>query len=620
MSDLGRPEPPARGLLARIAVDIRPLRESRDFRRLWFGVGISAIGSQITTVAIPFQLYDETRSTLLVGLLGLAALVPLLIVPIYGGAVADAVDRRRMLLLSDIAQLAVTAGLLVNALLPNPSVWFLFVAEGLGTAAYGFQRPARNALTPRLVREDQLLAAIAVEDVVFTLARVAGPVMAGVLISVAGLGGAYAIDMATFAASLGAIWLLPPAPPSPDADRPSLQSILDGFRYVRRRKVLLGIFVVDTNAMIFGMPRALFPAFAERLGGGAGLLGLFYAAPFAGALLASLTSGWMMTVRRQGLGVCRSRRLGRRDRLRRLRGGSMVRADLSRRGRRCRLHQRRPALEHPADRDAGLDAGQAFRHRVGAGRRRSGARELRGRRRRVADERASVDRLRRRSDRGGDRRCRAPPPRTRSLRRAATPGRMKLGKDFFARSVHEVAPDLIGVALLVDGVGGRIVEVEAYDHEDPAAHGYGGRTERNASMIGPPGHAYIYRSYGIHWCLNFVCEQEASASAVLIRALEPVHELGVMRERRGLEDLRLLCSGPGRLCQALGITRRQDGLPLDVPPFELLARNEEVQIAVGPRVGITKAAEQPWRYGLAGSRLLSRSIRPAGSAGPERRR
>jgi MFS family permease len=304
VTEIGRPEPPERGLLARIAVDIRPLRESRDFRRLWFGVGISAIGSQITTVAIPFQLYEETRSTLLVGLLGLAALVPLLIVPIYGGAVADAVDRRRMLLLSDIAQLLVTAGLLVNALLPNPSVWFLFVAEMFGTAAYGFQRPARNALTPRLVRDDQLLAAIAVEDVVFTLARVAGPVMAGVLITVVGLAGAYAIDIGTFAASLAAIWLLPPVPPAPDADRPSLQSILDGFRYVKRRKVLLGIFLVDTNAMIFGMPRALFPAFAERLGGGAGVLGLFYAAPFAGALLASLTSGWMMTVRRQGVGVC----------------------------------------------------------------------------------------------------------------------------------------------------------------------------------------------------------------------------------------------------------------------------------------------------------------------------
>jgi MFS family permease len=304
VTDIGRPEPPERGLLARIAVDIRPLKESRDFRRLWFGVGISAIGSQITTVAIPFQLYEETRSTLLLGLLGLAALVPLLVVPIYGGAVADAVDRRRLLLLSDIAQLLVTGGLLVNALLPDPGVWFLFVAETLGTAAYGFQRPARNALTPRLVREDQLLAAIAVEDVVFTLARVAGPVMAGVLIVAVGLGGAYAIDMATFAASLFAIWLLPPVPPAPDADRPSLKSILDGFRYVRRRKVLLGIFVLDTNAMIFGMPRALFPAFAEKLGGGAGVLGLFYAAPFAGALLASLTSGWMMGVRRQGRGVC----------------------------------------------------------------------------------------------------------------------------------------------------------------------------------------------------------------------------------------------------------------------------------------------------------------------------
>ena len=304
MTDIGRPEPPERGLLARIAVDIRPLRESRDFRRLWFGVGISAIGSQITTVAIPFQLYDETRSTLLVGLLGLAALVPLLVVPIYGGAVADAVDRRRLLLFSDVAQLLVTGGLLVNALLPNPSIWFLFVAEALGTAAYGFQRPARNALTPRLVRDDQLLAAIAVEDVVFTLARVAGPVMAGVLISVVGLPGAYGIDMVTFAASLVAIWLLPPVPPAPDADRPSLQSILDGFRYAVRRRVLLGIFTVDTIAMIFGMPRALFPAFAEQLGGGAGVLGLLYAAPFAGALVASLTSGWMMSVRRQGVGVC----------------------------------------------------------------------------------------------------------------------------------------------------------------------------------------------------------------------------------------------------------------------------------------------------------------------------
>jgi MFS family permease len=300
----GREPPPERGLFARIAVDIRPLRESRDFRRLWFGTGISAIGSQITAVAIPFQLYELTGSTLLVGLLGIAALVPLLVVPIYGGAVADAVDRRRMLLLSDVALLLVTGGLLVNALLPNPSVWFLFVAEALGTAAYGFQRPARNALTPRLVRPDQLLPAIAVEDTVFTLARVAGPVFGGGLISVVGLPGAFAVDLATFGASLLAIWLLPPAPAALDAERPSLRSIADGFRYVLRKEVLLGIFLVDTIVMIFGMPRALFPAFADELGGGAGSLGLMYGAISAGAFAASLTSGWMMTVRRQGLAVC----------------------------------------------------------------------------------------------------------------------------------------------------------------------------------------------------------------------------------------------------------------------------------------------------------------------------
>ena len=188
---------------------------------------------------------------------------------------------------------------------------------------------------------------------------------------------------------------------------------------------------------------------------------------------------------------------------------------------------------------------------------------------------------------------------------------MSLGKDFFARSVHDVAPELVGVILLVDGIGGPIVEVEAYDYEDPAAHGYRGKTDRNASMFGPPGHAYVYRSYGIHWCLNFVCELEGIASAVLIRALEPIHGLVVMRTRRGLENPRLLCSGPGRLCQALGVSREHDGLALDEPPFELLARRHEPELAVGTRVGITKATEQPWRYGVAGSPFLSRSLRPA---------
>jgi DNA-3-methyladenine glycosylase len=172
--------------------------------------------------------------------------------------------------------------------------------------------------------------------------------------------------------------------------------------------------------------------------------------------------------------------------------------------------------------------------------------------------------------------------------------------------VHEVAPELIGAQLLVAGVGGRIVEVEAYDQEDPASHGFGGRTARNASMFGPPGLAYVYRSYGIHWCLNLVCEGEGVASAVLVRALEPTHGLDAMRARRGLEDPRLLCSGPGRLCQALTITGEHDGLPLDRSPFELRGREQPVEVATGPRVGITRAAELPWRYVEAGSRFLSR--------------
>lgn len=174
--------------------------------------------------------------------------------------------------------------------------------------------------------------------------------------------------------------------------------------------------------------------------------------------------------------------------------------------------------------------------------------------------------------------------------------------------MHEVAPDLIGCSLLVDGIGGPIVEVEAYDHEDPASHGFRGETERNRSMFGPPGYAYVYRSYGVHWCLNLVCEKDGVAAAVLLRALEPAQGREEMRARRGLDEPRLLCSGPGRLCQALGVTREHDGLPLDRPPFELHARDAEPAIATGPRIGITRAADLPWRYGLADSPYLSRGF------------
>jgi len=194
--------------------------------------------------------------------------------------------------------------------------------------------------------------------------------------------------------------------------------------------------------------------------------------------------------------------------------------------------------------------------------------------------------------------------------KTAVAAALRLGKplkrSFFARSVLEVAPDLIGATLLVDGVGGIIVEVEAYHHTDPAAHSFRGPTPRNMVMFGPPGFSYVYRSYGIHWCVNFVCEKEGSASAVLIRALQPTHGIPAMRRRRGLHDERALCSGPGKLCEALSITQAHSELPLDAPPIALHARMEKPEIVAGVRIGITKAIELPWRYGLKGSTFLSK--------------
>lgn len=193
------------------------------------------------------------------------------------------------------------------------------------------------------------------------------------------------------------------------------------------------------------------------------------------------------------------------------------------------------------------------------------------------------------------------------------PKALLLRRKFFDRSVHEVAPELIGAMLLFKGIGGIIVEVEAYHHTDPAAHSYGGRTERNAVMFGPPGYAYVYRSYGVHWCLNFVCEHEGSASAVLIRALQPTEGLAAMRRRRGMKEEWLLCSGPGRLCEALGVTRTHNALALGASPFELRARTGDPEILVGPRIGITKAVTTPSRYGLKGSRFLSKPFKATSS-------
>lgn len=172
--------------------------------------------------------------------------------------------------------------------------------------------------------------------------------------------------------------------------------------------------------------------------------------------------------------------------------------------------------------------------------------------------------------------------------------------------MHEVARDLLGATLLLDGVGGILVEVEAYAHDDPASHSFRGRTERNATMFGPPGTLYVYRAYGIHWCANVVCGPEGVGAAVLLRSVEPTQGVDAMRERRGVDNLLRLCAGPGRLTQALGITREHDGLPLDRPPFELRASARVADVVMGPRVGITRAADRPWRYSLRGSRFVSR--------------
>jgi DNA-3-methyladenine glycosylase len=193
--------------------------------------------------------------------------------------------------------------------------------------------------------------------------------------------------------------------------------------------------------------------------------------------------------------------------------------------------------------------------------------------------------------------------------------RKRLSRAFFNRSVHEVAPELIGAVLLFNGVGGRLVEIEAYNQSEPAAHSFGGLTPRNAVMFGPAGYAYVYRSYGIHWCLNFVCEPPGSAGAVLIRAIEPTTGLAAMRRRRGIADERLLCSGPGRLCEALGITHRENGMSLTAPTLEIFAAAGDTEVVTGPRIGITKAVDLPWRYGEKGSRFLSKPF-PAAATPP----
>jgi MFS family permease len=241
---------------------------------------------------------------LLVGLIALAELVPLLTLAVVGGTIADAVDRRRLLLVTEVGLVVCSALLVVNATLDEPRVWALFVLAAAITSFWALGSPALRSLTPRLVPEDQLASASLLNSAYHSLGAVAGPATGGLLIAGVGLTGTYLIDVATFAASLLAIWRLPSFPPHEQAERAGLRSMLEGFRFVRSQPVILGIFLLDTNAMVFGMPSALFPAFAEhRFGGGASTVGFLYAAPYAGALAATLLSGWVSHVRRQGIAV-----------------------------------------------------------------------------------------------------------------------------------------------------------------------------------------------------------------------------------------------------------------------------------------------------------------------------
>jgi MFS family permease len=286
----------------RLFVDLGPLRQHREFRLLWLGQAVTFLGSMITYVAVPFQVYALTRSSAIVGLLGLVEFMAMLGTAFLGGTLADAIDRRRMVQATEVLLMVASAGLLGNALLPHPSVVALFVLAGLLTAFDCLQRPSLDALLPRLVPKEQLVSAAALNSFRMTVGMIAGPALGGVLISTIGLPATYGFDVATFAISLVALRMMKAVPPPPEATRPSLGAVVEGLRYARSRPELMGTYLVDINAMFFGMPNALFPALARSFGG-ASVLGLLYSAPAVGSLVASATSGWTARVHRHGLAV-----------------------------------------------------------------------------------------------------------------------------------------------------------------------------------------------------------------------------------------------------------------------------------------------------------------------------
>jgi hypothetical protein len=287
--------------MSRLLIDVRPLRESKQFRLLYVGNVISSIGSQVTVVAAPYQVYLLTKSSLWVGLLGLAQVIPLIGGSLIGGALADAHDRRRVLLLAQVLLGATSLGLAINAATAHPQVWVIFVLTTTQAAFAGLDRPTRSAATPSLVGAARLSAALALNQLVLQLSIVVGPAVGGVLIAKVSLASAYVADALSFAFAFFAVLVMRPMVPEGGGTRASAASIVEGVRFLKGRQALQGTFVIDINAMVFGMPRALFPALGTTVfGGGAATVGLLYAAPGAGALLGALTSGWVSRVDRQG--------------------------------------------------------------------------------------------------------------------------------------------------------------------------------------------------------------------------------------------------------------------------------------------------------------------------------
>jgi MFS family permease len=287
----------------RLLLDVTPLRASRDFRLLWAGQAVSFVGTTITMAALPYQVFQETRSSVAVGLLGMAQLVPLLVFSLFGGALADAVDKRRLLITVDVISLACAAALAANAALDSPQIWLLYVLGATSSGVFAVSYPTTRSLLPLLLGQELRPAGYALQATYGSFGMMAGPALGGALIAAFGLTTAYFVDVATYALSLVAFVRLSPAPPVPGAARASPASILEGLRFLRGHPVVLSIFAIDLLAMVFGMPRALFPALSERLGGGATLYGLLLSAVAAGAFLASIGSGWTGRVRRQGRAV-----------------------------------------------------------------------------------------------------------------------------------------------------------------------------------------------------------------------------------------------------------------------------------------------------------------------------